>query len=392
MIFIILGLLIGAIVGVIDTVFGRVLLWIGDFRNLHLNELLPFLGIVGIGIVVGYQKFAGKAARGMTQVFMVSQESEENIPLRLIPFVTVATWLTHLFGGSAGREGVAVQIGATMAHRFQTCIPEKSKKKSGQILLVTGVAAGFGGLFGTPIAATFFGLELFAQGQLELEAALPALVAAFTASQVSAHLGLEKFEHNVDVAVAMTPKNLIFLMIAGILFGLVGNLFIYLQKKTKALAGESIKNPYLRVFVVGVALSFIIFLLHHGRYAGLGTNLISESLGGKPMYTYDWLLKLLLTVVTLSVGFQGGEVTPLFAIGSSFGWLLSSFIPLPGQLLMGAGYMAVFGSATNTLLAPIFIGGEVFGYQNIPYFVIVMLFAYFINRRASIYGLQRVVK
>ena len=88
---VILGLLIGAIVGVIDTVFGRVLLWIGDFRNLHLNELLPFLGIVGIGIVVGYQKFAGKAARGMTQVFMVSQESEENIPLRLIPFVTVAT-------------------------------------------------------------------------------------------------------------------------------------------------------------------------------------------------------------------------------------------------------------------------------------------------------------
>jgi len=386
---IIAGIIIGLIVGIIDTIFGRGLLLIGDIRKEYLYYFVPFLALAGLLIVFIYQKFAGKTSKGMGLIFEVGHGTEKDIPLRLVPIVTVATWITHLFGGSAGREGVAVQLGATLSHRFNKYFnfPDKSK-----VFLVTGMAAGFGGLFQTPIAALFFGLEVLALGNLQLYALLPAAVAAFTASWTSSFLGLEKFTHIVNTNLSITPMIFVKFAILGIIFGIAGNLFVYLQSFLKKFAAEKIKNPYYRIFIIGIFLSVILLLLHEGRYTGLGTNLIENSFSGEQIFGYDWILKLLLTTLTLAAGFQGGEVTPLFSIGASLGVVIAIFFGLPIEFVAAAGYISVFGSATNTLLAPIFIGGEVFGYQNIPYFVIVMLFAYFINRRASIYGLQRVVK
>ena len=383
---IIAGIIIGLIVGIIDTIFGRGLLLIGDIRKEYLYYFVPFLALAGLLIVFIYQKFAGKTGKGMGLIFEVGHGTEKEIPLRLIPIVTVATWITHLFGGSAGREGVAVQLGATLSHRFNKYFnfPDKSK-----VFLVTGMAAGFGGLFQTPIAALFFGLEVLALGNLQLYALLPAVVAAFTASWTSSFLGLEKFTHIVNTNLSITPMTFIKFAILGIIFGIAGNLFVYLQSFLKKFAAEKIKNPYYRIFIIGIFLSIILLLLHEGRYTGLGTNLIENSFSGKPIFGYDWILKLLLTTFTLAAGFQGGEVTPLFSIGASLGVVIATFFGLPIEFVAAAGYISVFGSATNTLLAPIFIGGEVFGFNNLPFFVIIVIFAYLVNRKISTYGLQK---
>ena len=383
---IITGIIIGLIVGIIDTIFGRGLLLIGDIRKEYLYYFVPFLALAGLLIVFIYQKFAGKTGKGMGLIFEVGHGTEKEIPLRLIPIVTVATWITHLFGGSAGREGVAVQLGATLSHRFNKYFnfPDKSK-----VFLVTGMAAGFGGLFQTPIAALFFGLEVLALGNLQLYALLPAVVAAFTASWTSSFLGLEKFTHIVNTNLSITPMIFVKFAILGIIFGIAGNLFVYLQSFLKKFASEKIKNPYYRIFIIGIFLSIILLLLHEGRYTGLGTNLIENSFSGKQIFGYDWILKLLLTTLTLAAGFQGGEVTPLFSIGASLGVVIAIFFGLPIEFVAAAGYISVFGSATNTLLAPIFIGGEVFGFNNLPFFVIIVIFAYLVNRKMSTYGLQK---
>lgn len=382
------SIVIGLLVGFVDTVFGRVLLFLSDFRTEHFNYLIPFLGIIGLLIVFLYQKADERVSKGMGLVFAIGQSQEKEIPLILVPLVTLATWLTHLFGGSAGREGVAVQLGAAIAHGFSRFFDFENNSR---LFLVTGMAAGFAGLFQTPIAAVFFALEILVLGKLQLQALLPMTVASFVASATSHSLGLEKFSHLVSADLTLDVMTFCKLAVLGIIFGLVGNLFAKLLAIAKEKAKDVMDNPYYRILFGGILLSLIFLICYHGRYSGLGTNLIEASFAGKEIYFYDWLLKLLLTVATLAIGFQGGEVTPLFAIGASLGVVLANLFGLPIEFVAAAGYISVFGSATNTLIAPIFIGGEVFGFANLPYFVVVMIFAYSANRKHSIYGGQEVL-
>jgi H+/Cl- antiporter ClcA len=376
---------IGIAAGFVDTVFGRILLWLSDIRTQHVTWFLPFLGIIGVLILWLYKKVGGKSLKGMALIFETGHGINPDIPLRLIPFSIVSTWLTHLFGGSAGREGVAIQIGGTIAHWIGRRLPIK---EAGKILLIAGMAAGFGGLFRTPIAAAFFALEVLTVGVLEEKAILPALTASFTASYVSGLLGLEKFtfllKEQIQISWELIPK----LLLAGVLFGLIGSVFALCLHKSKETISTWIKQPYLRIFIMGTGISILSFLCFKGRYSGLGTNLISMSFG-EGVYSWDFACKLLFTVLTLSAGFQGGEVTPLFSIGASFGVVLASFLGLPPVFLAALGYVAVFGSATNTLLAPMIMGAEIFGAEYFPYFAVVCALAYSCNLNLSIYPLQK---
>ena len=173
-----LAIPVGAAIGAIDAIFGNILLWITDLRNSYVLPLILFLPLGGIVIAYCYLHFGGKSSKGMNLVFEVGHGEEEVIPLKLIPFVMIGTWITHLFGGSAGREGVAVQIGATISHWIGRHVPIQNASK---IFLVVGMAAGFSGLFRTPIAAVFFAMEVLVAGELKYEALFPSLVASFTA-------------------------------------------------------------------------------------------------------------------------------------------------------------------------------------------------------------------
>ncbi|MCQ2507565.1 MAG: chloride channel protein [Dorea sp.] len=398
---------IGALIGVICMIFGRVLLWIGDFRSAHLIFLLPFLSIAGLAIVWLYQNYGKTAGKGMGLIFQVGHGEADEIPLRLVPMIMVTTWATHLFGGSAGREGVAVQIGATVSHTIGKYVGEKLEiEDAGRIFLIAGMAAGFAGLFRTPIAAVFFACEVLVAGKMFYQALLPSFTAALISANVSGLLGLEKFsvdlqgilngqkgiEKNLTDLSALQGSLLLKLVLLGLSFGLAGALFTWLLSTLKKQFAARMKNPLVRIGTVSMFLTVVLFLLHMGRYCGLGTNLISSSFQGNPIYSYDWILKLLLTCITLAAGFQGGEVTPLFSIGSSLGIVLAALLGMPAELAAAMGYAAVFGSATNTLLAPIMIGVEVFGFAYLPHFFIVCVIAYLLNNNTSIYGAQKLLK
>ncbi len=175
------------------------------------------------------------------------------------------------------------------------------------------------------------------------------------------------------------------LLLLGLIFGVVGGLFAWCLKLVKRFLSDKIKNPIVRIALVGVGLSALFLLLYQGRYSGLGTNLIQASFHNGTIYGWDWILKFILTIVTLSAGFQGGEVTPLFSIGASLGAAMAGLFGLPVPFVAALGYAAVFGGATNTFLAPIIIGGEIFGFESIPYFFIVCTISYVFNANKSIY-------
>ena len=398
------ALVLGAIVGALTAFFGQVLLAVSALRDANPLYWIPGLALIGVAIVLGYQKFGKGSERGMDMVFGVAHGKESEIPLRMIPMVAVSTWLTHLFGGSAGREGVAIQIGATLGHNISKKIHVEN---AGKILLIAGMAAGFAGLFQTPLAAIALALEVLLVGYLNLSALLPATVAAFTAYKVSEMLGLEKFSVDLNtlfpdwnVAGLLWNENglniqfVLKLALLGILFGIVGGGFAKLLSLAKKLFANKLPNPLKRIAFVGIAISLLLLLFWQGRYAGLGTNLIDMSFAGSAqdassIYACDWILKFALTIVTTAVGFKGGEVTPLFAIGATFGTWVAAMVGVPLPLAAALGYAAVFGGATNTLFAPIFIGAEIFGFDTLPAFFIVCVLAFACNGGQSIYAQKK---
>lgn len=381
----ILAVPVGILAGAVDTVFGRVLLILTSFRTAHAFWLIPFLGAAGAGIVWCYQRFGGKSIRGMSLVFEAGHGVAGDIPLRLIPLTILGTWLTHLFGGSAGREGVAIQIGGTLAHGIGKRLPIPG---AGRLLLITGMAAGFAGLFRTPVAATFFAVEVLTAGVLEYRAIFPAMIASYAADFTAGKLGLDKFTFGLTAQISFSWQLAAQLLLLGVVFGITGGLFAFSLHKLKAFFAQKLPNPILRILMLGVSISAFSLLCRGGRYSGLGTNLIAMSFGSGVL-PWDFVLKFLLTIVTLSAGFQGGEVTPLFAVGASLGAVLGPQLGLPGVFAAALGYAAVFGSATNTLLAPMLIGAEVFGFEYLPFFFVICTVSYVCNGNLSIYPLQK---
>lgn len=381
----VLGAPMGAVVGAVVTVFGKGLQWVTALRLVDPLWFLPFLGLGGVLIVFCYTRFGANSGKGMGLVFLAA-EGREEMPLRLVPLAIVSTWVTHLFGGSSGREGVAAQVGAALSYQLGRRLPGRDAQR---IFLVAGVAAGFAGLFETPLAAVLFAMELLAAGRLELRALLPSMTAAATACGVSHFFGLEKASYPLAPGPVFSWPLFLELLPLGVLFGLAGLLFSVSLNGAKRLLAARIPSPLLRVLVVGVLLSAALLLLHGGRYSGLGTELVRASVCGGTVYPYDWIAKLILTVLTLSAGFQGGELTPLFSIGATLGALVAPLFGLPTALTAALGYAAVFGSATNTLFAPIFLGCEVFGAAHLPHFFVVCAIANLCNAGRSIYPLQK---
>lgn len=377
---------VGVAAGALAAVFGRGLLAIGAVRDAHPGRWLPFLPLAGAVIAWCYRRWGSRAGRGMGLVIDAAFDEEKTIPRRLIPMIFLSTWATHLFGGSAGREGVAVQMGAALGRGAGRLLPMQNAKK---LLLKAGMAAGFGGLFRTPFAAALFAVEVTAVGRLDLEALLPVLAASLTASWTSGALELEKFTVELTGLPVLNGPIALRLACLGLCFGLVGALFAIGLGRAKAFLGQRMHNPVARAALVGAVVAVASLACHWGRYSGLGTNLITAAFAGGTVYWYDWLAKLLFTVVTLAGGFQGGEVTPLFSIGASLGVWLAPLAGVPVPVAAAAGYCAVFGAASRTLLAPALIAGEVFGWEFLPFGLLCCAAARVCSGGATIYPAQR---
>ncbi len=381
-----LSSLVGIITGLIAALFGIVLLKITSYREVYYAYLLPVLPIASLLIVFLYHKFTEANKSGLGLVFDVASYKEKKIPLVLIPLIVFCTWLTHLFGASAGREGVSIQIGGVVGHNIGLLTKNED---IAHVLLVAGMAAGFSGLFQTPLAAVFFALEVLVVGSIKYYALFPAMIASLSAYTTSKFVGLEQFRVELDVSFDFDFSFLLQLLVLGISFGLAGKVFAELLSFLKKFFKEKLSCEYKRIFTVAVVIALTSFFIYAGRYSGLGTNIIHDAFYGGTIYKFDWILKLLFTVVTIAAGFKGGEVTPLFAIGASLGAAISVSMGFPVVLGAALGYAAVFSAATNTLLGPIFIGAEVFGYHYIMLFAIVCTISFLISGNSTIYPAQQ---
>ncbi len=374
----------GAIAGVLTAVFGH-----GVLAVTHLREAWPLLMVLlpagGALICLVYSRWGKECGHGMALVFDAVLGRRKDVPARLIPLAVGSTWLGHLLGASVGREGVAVQIAAAGASLLTPGVQAQRDKRR---LLMAGVAAGFAGLFRTPLAATFFALELFHGGVMDYQALIPAALAALIASAVSGALGVGAAAPSLDLAVpAFNAETIIGLVVLGIAAGLAGRLFVFLLHGLHHKLGQWMPNPYVRIVVIG-ALVALLGLVTGSRYNGLSEEISAAALAGEPVYLWDWLAKLCLTAVCLAAGFQGGEVAPLFTVGAALGAVLAAPLGLPAPLAAALAYAGVFCAGTNTFAAAILVGMELFGGQYFGCLFLVCAVAYACNGNHSIYPQQ----
>jgi H+/Cl- antiporter ClcA len=359
--------------------------------------VVNFLPLIGLGIGFAYHYFGADAKKGNDLILEIHQATETTsttnttstissstkpIPLIMAPLVFISSLLTHLGGGSAGREGTAVQIGGAIADQFTSIFKLSSAER--KTILIMGVSAGFAAVFGTPFAAAIFALEIMSFRKVKFENIIPSFAAAFGAHYICLAWMVKHTVYSIDIIPSITISTISWTMLAGLIFGLAAFLFIYTGKIFEALFSK-IKFEPMRPFIGGIIIALFIVVANSTKYIGLGIPSIMDAFN-EPAGNFDFALKLLLTSLTLSAGFKGGEVTPLFFIGATLGNVLIWFIPLPMVLLAGMGFVAVFAGATHCVVASIIMGMELFGIQAGMYVGLASLAAYFASGRNGIYN------
>ncbi|GAA5090558.1 voltage-gated chloride channel family protein [Chryseobacterium ginsengisoli] len=381
-----ISLIIGALVGTASAGFLQSLEWATNFRENHI-WLIVFLPLAGFLVGLLYYYF-GKDVEGGNNLLLENiHEPKQIIPFKMAPFVYLGTIITHFFGGSAGREGTALQMAGAIADQLTK--PFKLDQNERKILIISAIAAGFGSVFRTPLAGAVFGLEVFLIGRIRYNAIFPAFVSAILADWTTSLWNVKHTHYHIDFIPKLEFLPILYSILAGIAFGICSAAFSKLIHWMGSVFKLEIKYPPFRPVIGGIIVAVAVFAMGTTRYIGLGIPTILESFE-KQLPLYDFALKMIFTIVTLSAGFKGGEVTPLFFIGATLGSALSLFIPLPFCLLAGMGFVAVFAGATNTPLACILMGIELFGAECGIYIAIACIVSYLFSGNNSIYTKQKI--
>jgi H+/Cl- antiporter ClcA len=395
----VLGSVIGVLAGVSSSVFLYGLLLATDARltSPWLLYLLPVGGLL-IGLVYHYAGSTSAAGNnlildeihGLAAETPKPNERQRWVPRRLAPLVLVGTWATHLFGGSAGREGTAIQMSGSLSDAFARIVRLRGEDR--RLVLIAAVSGGFASVFSVPLAGAVFGLEVQSVGRIRYDAIVPALTAAMVGNVTFHALDLphDVTPHGELAAVGLSLVLLGKVALAALAFGLVSVLFSELVEGLKRAFTVLVAWPPLRPFAGGLLVVGLTFLVGSRDYLGLSLPLIGDAITGADVVWYAFALKLLFTAVTLGAGFQGGEVTPLFVIGATLGATLAGVLGVPVELLAAVGFVAVFAAATNTPLACTIMGLELFGAGVLPYLAVGCVVAYVFSSHRGIYSAQRV--
>jgi H+/Cl- antiporter ClcA len=376
--------LIGIFSGSASAFFLVSLEWVTQFRESH-NWILWLLPMGGLSIGLIYHYLGKEVVKGNNLLLEEYENPQKSIPLKMAPMVLIGTLITHFFGGSAGREGTAVQMGGAIADQFTGLFKlDASDRKT---LIILGISAGFASIFGTPLAGALFALEILYFSKINFKSSILSFLAAYVAYFTVDFWQVKHTHYNIPVVPDITINTLAWVILAGVLFGLTSMLFSRTTHFWGRLFSKMISYSPLRPFVGGIILVVAVFFIGTTKYIGLGIPTIVNAFS-TPNASYDFLLKILFTGFTLGAGFKGGEVTPLFFIGATLGSALSLFIPLPIAFLAGLGFVAVFSGATHTPIACTIMGMELFGIESGVYIGITCLIAYFSSGSIGIYHSQ----
>ncbi|OBZ17344.1 voltage-gated chloride channel family protein [Bacillus sp. FJAT-26390] len=376
---------VGVLSGSASAFFLTSLDWVTETRMDHpwLLWLLPAGGAL---VSYLYMKFGNESGRGNNLIIEQIHSGDGAIPLRMAPLVLFGTLTTHLLGGSAGREGTAVQMGGSLSEwvgqRF------KLDRLDRKIILMCGISSGFGAVFGTPLAGTLFGLEVLTIGLISYEALLPCFIASYVGHLTAAAWGIKHLHYSIGAVPPLDWLLLVKVVAASVLFGLAALLFTQLTRRLKQLFSKWFSHPVLKSVIGGFIIIALVYALGTRHYLGLGIPLIQQSFH-EAVSPLVFLLKTIFTAITLGTGFQGGEVTPLFVIGATLGSALAGLLATPVPLLAAIGFVSVFSGAAKTPIACFIMGIELFGGDGAIYLFIGCVIAFSCSGRIGIYEAQK---
>lgn len=380
-------MVIGILGGTLAAFFLLALQWASQTHQ-HSPALIFALPLVGFGVSWCYQRYGKSVDAGNNLVLEAFHQPESvTIPLRMVPMILISTILSHLFGASVGREGTAVQMGGAIAsqvaHRGLNLLSASHR----QTLILCGISAGFAGVFGTPLAAGLFAIEVVITGRFQWRSLLPCLLAAALADGVCRWWGIEHSHFPTLSSVPPSGSVIAGVVMAGLTFGLLARFFVRAVRLLGAFIQQHIRYTPLRPLLGGLVLVILSLLFEIQDYLGLGVAAIESAFEQTPVW-YASFCKLALTALSLASGFKGGEVTPLFFMGSTLGSALAPWLGLPIPFLAGLGLVAVFGGATKTPVACSVMACELLGIHILPYAALTCFVAYWISGMHSIYSSQ----
>lgn len=380
------GTAVGLIVGTAASCFGLVLGLVNNARG-ETPLLKLGLPVGGLVIVFLYRFFKNHSDKG-TNTVVASLHSSVDIPGKMAPLIFVSTAITHLFGGSAGREGAALQLGSSIANMLgkATRLEDEDRK----MVIMCGMSAGFSALFGTPMAAAVFSMEVVRVGSMHYAGFVPCVVAAITGNFVAKWFQLPPEVFLFSNVPELTPVSFVQILLFAIAAALVSILFCVTLHEAEHLYEKHLKNPYVRIAVGGTLIVALTFALGTDLYLGSGMGIIEEIFhhGGHVQW-YTFLLKLVFTALTIGAGFKGGEIVPSFTVGAAFGCCVAGIVGLPLELVAACGMVGVFCGVTNSPITSLLIAFELFGFAGMPYFLVTVAVTYMLSGYHSLYREQR---
>ena len=378
-----LSLLIGAVGGVLGTAFHYALHFVTHLRteNTWLVLLLPVGGLLS---VAWYKLLGLRKNRGTNEIIDAVLDGEELKP-QIAPGIFGAAMLTHLFGGSAGREGAALQLGGSVASLVSRLL--KLRQDDRRVLIMAGMSAVFAGLFRTPLTAALFCMEFESVGIIFSPALLPCYLSSFTASTVAGRMGVHAEGLLLSSYAGISPAATAACGVLAVCIALLGVLMCKFFHAAEHLAAHHVKSPWVRIFAGGVLIAAMTYAVGDHRFNGAGMDMALGAIEGQGQWYY-FLLKMLFTAVTLAAGFKGGEIVPTFCIGATFGMTVGSLLGLEAELAAALGLVGLFCCATNSPLASIILSVEMFGGANVHLFALVCVVCFVLSGHSGLYASQ----
>lgn len=383
---VVFAILTGTIVGLVSSAFYFVLSFVTIVREQN-SWIIYLLPIAGLAIVATYH-FMKNDNDGGTNLVISAVHSGDRIPLRMTPSIFISTALTHLFGGSAGREGAALQIGGSIGNALGKLF--RFDEKDTHVIIMCGMSAAFSTLFGTPMAAAIFPMEMVSVGVMYYMALVPCVVSSLTAHGIAVLLGVagEAFHVTGIPSLQLVPTLQVVLVAVICAFISIG--FCGILHRVEELYKKFLKNPYLRIFVGGCLVVLLTILVGDNSYNGAGMHVIEEAISGN-VAPEAFILKIIFTALTIGAGYKGGEIVPTFFVGATLGCLLGQMIGLSPSLCAAIGMISLFCGVTNCPISSLLISFELFGFEGMPYYLVAVAFSYMLSGYSGLYRSQKIM-